>query len=74
MIYKRYLIVWHNLNNDSYYYRFIDIISNKYEVDYINQYNHKIILMIDMFRLLERKSLKEKVITKLISFLQKFNK
>lgn len=42
----RTLIVWHNLNNNSYYYRFVSVVNSSYYVGYINQYNHQIILII----------------------------
>ena len=69
---KRYIIVWHNLNNDTYYYRFVTGLWGTYDIDYVNQYNHKIILKIDLHNLIPPKeALKTKVIKRIISFLQK---
>lgn len=42
----RTLIVWHNLNDNSYYYRFVSSVKSSYYVGFINGYNHKIILII----------------------------
>lgn len=42
----RTLIVWHNLNKDTYYYKFINSTYKRYTVGDFNSYNHKVILVI----------------------------
>lgn len=71
---KRLLVIWFNKNKNSYYYKFVSGFYCKYEVGYVNQYDHEVIMIIDVYNdLLKKVSLKKRVITKLISFLQKFN-
>jgi hypothetical protein len=40
------LIVYHNLNDNTYYYKLVRGRYTKYYVGYINQYNHEIVLLI----------------------------
>ena len=71
----RRIIVWHNLNNDSYYYRIVSGNYAKYEIGFRNQYNHEVILIVDSGYFEKNKtSFKKKVIMRLISFLQKIDK
>lgn len=68
------VIVWHNLNKDTYYHKIIKGLYKNYYIGYINQYNHKIIDIIPNVYLKNHKvSLRKKVLKKLISFLQKIN-
>lgn len=68
------IIVWHNLNKNTYYYKIIKGTYKKYSVGYINQYNHEVILIIDnIYTEIYKVSKRKKVLTKLISFLQKIN-
>ena len=43
----RICVVYHNLNYDTYYYKFVSGTYSKYNVGDINSYNHEIILVID---------------------------
>ena len=43
----RTLIIWHNLNYDTYYYKFINGTYRSYSVGDKNQYNHEVILVIE---------------------------
>lgn len=69
------VIVWHNLNNDTYYYKLVNGFYMNYNVGYINHYNHKIIVIVpNIYTSSYRVSLRKKVLTNLISFLQNINK
>lgn len=70
------LVVWHNQNNDTFYCKFVTGIYAKYEVGYVNQYNHKIVFVKDNVYEFQykRSSLRLKVIRRLISFLQKIER
>lgn len=80
----RTLVVWHNLNKDTYYYRFINYIPDEYVVNFINSYNHKIVLIISSPELQPIKdyvSLRYLLLTpliywlnRLVRFLEKHNK
>lgn len=66
------IIVWFNPSKQQYYYRHIHDIFERYYVGYINQYNHEVILVIDIYKdLIKKTPLKTKVINWLIRFLQK---
>lgn len=66
------IIVWYNRNSQIYYYKVIHDIVDKYNVGYTNQYNHEVILVIDIYKdLIEKTSFKNKVINLLIRFLQR---
>ncbi len=68
------IVVWHNLNKDIYYHKIIKGTYGTYYIGYINQYNHEIIDIIPNIYLESHKvSLKNKVLKRLISFLQKIN-
>ena len=43
----RTLVIWHNLNRDTYYYKFISGTYKKYSIGDKNQYNHEVILIIN---------------------------
>lgn len=80
----RKLIVWHNLNDDTYFYKFSRMTYKRYKIGDKNQYNHQVILILDeeeiqpiikkITYVKEYVSFKKKVLTRLISFLQKLNK
>ena len=40
-------VVWHNLNNGSYYHKIVNGHYCKYEKGYCNQYNHVIVDVFD---------------------------
>lgn len=71
------IIVWHNLNKNTYYYKIVKCSYINYYVGYKNQYDHEIILIIDIyneFTQFYKMPLKKRVIKKLISFLHKLDK
>ena len=69
------IVVWHNLNKDIYYHKIVKGTYKIYFVGYKNQYNHEIVDLIPNIYLNNSKaSFKKKVLTRLISFLQKINK
>lgn len=75
----RTLIVWHNLNENSYYYRFVSSVNSSYYVGFINGYNHQIILMInskEIQPIVIKKyiSIRKAIAQPLIRFLEWFSK
>lgn len=72
------IVVFHNLTKDTYYYKKLKGFYSDYYVGYINQFNHEVILIIDIFEILEKNkklgrkpSLKTRFIDRLQSFLEK---
>lgn len=68
------IIVYHNLNDNSYYYKLINHRQDYHFVNHVNQYNHEIILIIDNIlenHYLYRPPLKKRVIRRIIDFLEK---
>ena len=41
-------VIWQNLNTGTYYFKFSKETYNKYYVGFKNQYNHIVILVIDL--------------------------
>ena len=75
----RKLILWHNLNKDTYYHKFVEGTYTKYYVGMKNQYNHVVVDVIehsDFQPVIEKKyvSIRKMVLTPIIAFLQKINK
>lgn len=70
----KYLYVWQNMNNNTYYYRLLNHYNFDYYVGYINQYNHKL-LIIDKIIIESRRKdfayLKKRTIRNIINFLEK---
>lgn len=67
------LIIWHNLNYDTYYYKLVKGTYKFYYVGYINQYNHKIVLIIslsDFYSHYKKITYPHKALKRFISFLQ----
>lgn len=65
----RTLVIWHNLNKDTYYYKFYRIC-NYIEGDR-NQYNHQVILILngkEVQPIIEKVSLRKTLLTPLIRF------
>jgi len=69
----RYIVVWYNKNKEDYYYKKVKGTYAKYEKGYINQYNHEVILVIDIQELYIKKriNIKSKVVNRLIRLLKK---
>jgi len=75
-MYYRYLVVWHNLNNNSFYFKFLKHNYNNYYVGFVNQYNHEIILIQDVSSYITisrsfKPNYKRIIIKKLISILER---
>ena len=73
------LVIWHNLNDDSYYYRFVIVKKREYKVGYINQYNHQIIVIISSDEIQpivikEYISIRKAILTPIIKFLTWLNR
>lgn len=68
-------VIWHNHNNNCYYYRIVKGSYTNYYVGYFNQYNHEVVLLIPfVYKLYKRKQpFLKKVLKRLISFLQNIN-
>lgn len=68
----RYITIWFNRNKNQYYYKKVKGTYMQYEVGYVNQYNHELLLVIDVTDTLYRQvSLKTRVINRLIDLLYK---
>jgi hypothetical protein len=73
------LYVWHNLNNDTYYYKVNSGTYKNYKVGDKNSYNHELVLIVEnevLKPVIEKKyvSIRKMVLTPIIVFLQKINK
>ncbi len=73
------LYVWHNLNNDTYYYKINSGTYKRYEIGDKNQYNHELVLIVEneiLEPVIIKKyvSIRRMVLTPIIGFLQKLNK
>lgn len=76
---KRYIIIWFVPKKNQYYYKnvhgFYQGYFNDYKVGFINQYNHKIVLIIDTYdKKIGLKSFKTKIIDNIISWLERKKK
>ena len=72
---KRYIVVWYVSKKNIYYYKNIDMFYQKYIVGSTNQYNHKVILIIDTYdKKIGLKSFKIKIIDNIISWLERKKK
>lgn len=69
----KFIIVWFNRNNKEYYFKKVKGTYIKYYVGYVNQYNHEVLLVIDIqdFYSNNKLPLKTKIIDRLIGLLNK---
>lgn len=68
------IVVWFNPRTKQYKYKIVNDCFDKFKVGFKNQYEHEVILVIDIYKDLFKKTpLKTKVIRRLIRFLQKFD-
>ena len=69
----KYIVVYYNPNRKEYYYKVVKYAN--YEPGYKNSYGHKVILTINVMDIWypPKISIRKKVLTKLISFLQDRN-
>lgn len=71
----KYLYVWCNMNNGTYYYKLLNHFNDNYFIGYVNQYNHKLLLIdkivIEKNKFYSFNYLKRRAIRNVISFLEK---
>ena len=65
------ILVFYNLNNNTYYYKIVNYSFVKYKLNTINSNNHMLVLIIRDLKLKKRKNLKKRLINRLIRFLEK---
>lgn len=71
----RKIVIWYNQNRGVYYYRYVFDSFKRYYPGYVNQYSHVVIMVIDVYKeLIYKPSLKKRVLSRLIYFLQKINR
>lgn len=75
------IVIWHNPNRNTYYYKIIKGSYKTYDVGFVNQYNHEVIMVINITDICSscywnkrRFLFFHKVLRKFISFLQKIDK
>lgn len=70
------IIIWYNEKKNDYYYKTVHSYNyKKYFKGFKNQYEHEVVLVIENIYLEKPKiNIKKRVITKIISFLQKIDK
>ena len=65
---NRLLVIWYNPKTSIYYYKLVKF--NNYNVGYVNQYGHRLVLVVDIFKdFFYKEKFRNVVIKKLISFL-----
>lgn len=66
------LVIWHNLNNDTYYHKINSCSYRKWKVGDINSYNHQVFYVVDnvFTSKIRTVSLKKRLIKRLIRFLE----
>ena len=69
--YIRLIVIWHNEKKDTYYAKMISGYYSNYEVGICNSYGHKIVLVIPIEYDDHKVSIKQRLIKKAISFLEK---
>lgn len=71
------IVVYHNLNKNNhgkeFYYKKLKGYYCEYYIGYINQFNHEVILIIDMPDVTENYTIKNRIINKLQNWLNKIN-
>lgn len=67
---KKLLIIWFNPKKHSYYYRYVSGFYQDYYVGYKNQYDHTIILIIELVHSYSKTPLKKRLLRRLIVFLE----
>lgn len=71
----KYLYVWCNMNNGTYYYKLLNHCNSDYYIGYINQYNHKLVIIdkivIEKNNFSNFNYLKQRTKRNIISFLEK---
>lgn len=71
----RYITIWFNRNKNQYYYKKVKGTYMQYTVGYVNQYDHELLLVIDVTDLPRRKELlRNRLINCFINLLYKLKK
>lgn len=71
----RKLVVWYDKKHDRYYYKIIHDVFERYYEGFVNQYGHKVIIYIDIYKeLIHKEPLRKKVLSRFIRFLQNIYK
>lgn len=71
----RYITIWFNRNKNQYYYKKVKGTYMQYEIGYVNQYNHELLLLIDVTDLpRHREPLRNRIINCFINLLYKLKK
>lgn len=71
----KFIVVWYNPKKNNYYYKVVNNFFDKYYIGYSNQYGHKIVLIIDIYKqIIYKQPLLKKVLRRVISFLHKIYK
>lgn len=65
------LIIWFNPNKNIYYYKFVKGFYQDYYVGKTNNYGHIVCLVIPVTFKLKRDNLRQRLIKRVISFLEK---
>lgn len=66
------LVIWHNLNNDTYYHKINSCSYRKWKVGEINSYNHQVFYVVDLvYETYKEPSFLKRSIKRLIRFLDK---
>lgn len=69
------LVIWKRRQDNSYYWKAVKGFYSSYYIGYINQYNHEIVLTINLEKeILHKPTIQKRVITKTISLLHKLEK
>lgn len=66
----RLIVVWLNKNKNEYYFKKIKGYYCKYDVGYVNSYNHEVILVIDISDVIYKKPVKKRLIRRIIRLLE----
>ena len=70
----KYLYVWLNLNNDTYYYKLLNHDNTSYYIGFVNQYNHRLILkdkiVIEKYHHYNFSYLKKRAMRNIITYLE----
>lgn len=67
------IVVWYNHNKKQFYYKKYRLFFDKKE-GFVNQYNHEVILVIDLHGIYYKTPVKNRLIKRTIRFLEKIEK
>lgn len=67
------ILVYHKLNDNTYYYKIVNLSFVRYKENTINSKNHELVLIIRDIKPKKRKDFKKRLINRLIRFLEKYS-